>query len=338
MTYQHTIEAFLHTGQVLKEAYLKSNSKIVDAYLYNNWFTEESQRKVFEAWSNLLTEEKIYSWLNGYNIKEQAPPKTIALIMAGNIPLVGLHDLFCILISGHNALVKLSSDDKVLPTWIIDELIKYNPEFTQRITIADGLITKQKFDAVIATGNNNSNRYFEYYFKTYPHILRHSRTSIAVLTGFETQEDIRLLADDIFMYFGLGCRNVSKIYLPKGMPLDILFENFMSYAEFINHNKYANNYNYHKAIWLMNQDIFFDNNFILLKEDKGLHSPLATLFFEYYDDINVLKNELSKQNNAIQCIVSNVDFENSILFGKAQQPQWLDYADNIDTLHFLLNL
>jgi hypothetical protein len=338
MTYQQTIEGLLHTGLIFKQAYEKSSSKIVDAYLYNNWFTEESQRKIFEAWSILLTKEKLDEWLIPYGIPNQSKPKTIAIIMAGNIPLVGMHDLFCVLISGHNALVKLSSDDKVLPMWIIQELIKFNPEFEERIKVADDQINKMHFDAVIATGSNNSNRYFEYYFRNYPQILRQNRTSVAVLTGDEKPDDIKLLADDIFMHFGLGCRNVSKLYLPDGMALDILFENFMGYADFINHNKYVNNYNYHKAIWLMNQDKFYDNNFILLKKDEGLHSPLASLYFEYYDEIDVLKSRLDEQEKEIQCVVSKLNFNHSVPFGKAQRPEWNDYADRIDTIAFLLAL
>jgi hypothetical protein len=232
MTYQQTIEGLLHAGLIFKQAYEKSSSKIVDAYLYNNWFTEESQRKIFEAWSILLTKEKLEERLKNYHISEQSNPKTIAIIMAGNIPLVGMHDLFCVLVSGHNALVKLSSDDKVLPMWIIQELIKFNPEFGERITVVDEQINKQAFDAVIATGSNNSNRYFEYYFRNYPQILRQNRTSVAVLTGQETPDDIKLLADDIFMHFGLGCRNVSKLYLPKGMELDIHIRKFYGICRF----------------------------------------------------------------------------------------------------------
>lgn len=338
MTFQQRVKAFLQLGRVLAEASEGGASKpVTEAYVYNQWFTEESQRKTFAAWAQVLTQSKLEKWLGVYEIKEVTSPKTIAIVMAGNIPLVGFHDLLCVLLSGNRALVKMSSDDKVLSQWIIDELLRIELGFNDFIIVADEQFPKG-FDAVIATGSNNSNRYFEYYFRNYPGILRRNRNSVAILSGHETDEDMKKLAEDIFLYFGLGCRNVSKIYLPRGFNFEMLYENTHAFADYIHHNKYANNYTYHKAIWLMNQDVFLDNGFLLLKESESLASPLASVYYEYYDDMELLQQELANRQEEIQCVVSKTALPGSLPFGKAQYPELWDYADGKDTMQFLLEL
>jgi hypothetical protein len=337
MTFQQRKEAFIQLGHFLQNAANNAHKAIVEAYLYNQWFTEESQRMALQAWADALTEQKINDWTAKYDFEKPQISKTVAIIMAGNIPLVGLHDLICVLLSGHHALVKLSSDDKILPKFIVAALLQIEPAFADRITLLNDE-KLEKYDAVIATGSNNSNRYFEYYFSKVPNILRKNRNSIAVLTGNETNDEMKLLAKDIFTYFGLGCRNVSKLYLPKDFDMALFFENTKDYDLYLNHNKYANNLMYHKSIWLLNQDDFLENGLINLKEDKSFSSPLASVFYEYYENIEDIKTMIVVRKDEIQCVVSKIDLEVNIPFGKTQQPELWDYADNVDTIAFLLGL
>lgn len=337
MTFQQRKEAFIQLGHFLQNAANNAHKAIVEAYLYNQWFTEESQRMALQAWSDALTEQKINDWTAKYDFEKPQISKTVAIIMAGNIPLVGLHDLICVLLSGHHALVKLSSDDKILPKFIVAALLQIEPAFADRITLLNDE-KLEKYDAVIATGSNNSNRYFEYYFSKVPNILRKNRNSIAVLTGNETNDEMKLLAKDIFTYFGLGCRNVSKLYLPKDFDMALFFENTKDYDLYLNHNKYANNLMYHKSIWLLNQDDFLENGLINLKEDKSFSSPLASVFYEYFENIEDIKTMIVVRKDEIQCVVSKIDLEVNIPFGKTQQPELWDYADNVDTIAFLLGL
>ncbi len=337
MTFQQRKEAFIQLGHFLQDAANNAHKAIVEAYLYNQWFTEESQRMALQAWADALNEQKINDWTAKYDFEKPQNSKTVAIIMAGNIPLVGLHDLICVLLSGHHALVKLSSDDKILPKFIVAALLQIEPAFADRITLLNDE-KLEKYDAVIATGSNNSNRYFEHYFSKVPNILRKNRNSIAVLTGNETNDEMKLLAKDIFTYFGLGCRNVSKLYLPKGFDMALFFENTKDYDLYLNHNKYANNLMYHKSIWLLNQDDFLENGLINLKEDKSFSSPLASVFYEYYENIDDIKAMIENRKNEIQCVVSKIDLGVNIPFGKTQQPKLWDYADNVDTIEFLLGL
>ena len=337
MTFQQRKEAFIQLGHFLQDAANNAHKAIVEAYLYNQWFTEESQRMALQAWADALNEQKINDWTAKYDFEKPQNSKTVAIIMAGNIPLVGLHDLICVLLSGHHALVKLSSDDKILPKFIVAALLQIEPAFADRITLLNDE-KLEKYDAVIATGSNNSNRYFEHYFSKVPNILRKNRNSIAVLTGNETNDEMKLLAKDIFTYFGLGCRNVSKFYLPIGFDMALFFENTKDYDLYLNHNKYANNLMYHKSIWLLNQDDFLENGLINLKEDKSFSSPLASVFYEYYENIDAIKAMIENRKNEIQCIVSKIDLGVNIPFGKTQQPELWDYADNVDTIAFLLSL
>jgi len=337
MTFQQRKEAFIQLGHFLQDAANNAHKAIVEAYLYNQWFTEESQRMALQAWADALSEHKLNDWTSKYDFEKPQNSKIVAIIMAGNIPLVGLHDLICVLLSGHHTLVKLSSDDKILPKFIVAALLQIEPAFADRITLLNDE-KLEKYDAVIATGSNNSNRYFEHYFSKVPNILRKNRNSIAVLTGHETDDEMKLLAKDIFTYFGLGCRNVSKLYIPKGFDMALFFENTKDYDLYLNHNKYANNLMYHKSIWLLNQDDFLENGLINLKEDKSFSSPLASVFYEYYNDISEIKAMLLERKDEIQCVVSKTDLGVNIPFGKTQLPELWDYADNVDTIAFLLGL
>ena len=302
---------------------------------HNGWFTPEQVYFSVQSWANALTDENLNKWLSNYNLIENEP-KTVGLILAGNIPLVGFHDFLSVLISGHKVLVKTSSNDQHLIKFLANYIIAVNPDFENYITFTDGKL--ENFDAVIATGSNNTARYFEYYFKDKPSIIRKNRNSVAVLTGDETKEDLINLGEDIFRYFGLGCRNVSKLFVPKGYDFKDFFEAIYEYKDVIFYEKYSNNYDYNKAVFLMSNFKLLDNEFLTLKEDSSYASPISSMFYEYYDDIEVLKSQLKNDADQIQCIVSNDIIENSILFGKTQKPELWDYADNVDTIAFLLSI
>lgn len=300
------------------------------AEIHNPWFTQENLKISLEEWGNLLTMEKLQKWVKYYRYTDN--PKNVGIIMAGNIPIVGFHDLLSVLLSGHNAWVKASSKDDVLMNWIIkflqesDEELKFSIQKVERL---------QDVDAVIATGSNNTARYFEFYFKNIPHIIRKNRTSVAVLKGDETKEDLENLAKDIFTYFGLGCRNVTKIYLPQNYNTDLLFEAFYEWKPIINHPKYANNYDYNRAIFLMGNEKFLDNNFVILRESEDLHSPIGVVHYSFYEDLNATKVQLMEMEEKIQCMVGK---DLPVKFGNTQKPSLMDYADGIDTMKFLEGL
>ncbi len=306
---------------------------IQESSLYNGWFTVNNQHIALKAWSKQLQKENLEKWVSQYSADHfEADEKTIALIMAGNIPMVGFHDFLSVLLSGKKVLIKPSSDDKILLPFIAQVLVAIERGFATRIAFADGKMTG--FDAVIATGSNNSARYFEQYFGQYPNIIRKNRTSVAVLKGAETEETITTLGNDVFTYFGMGCRNVTKLYLPKGFKLDRVFEGFFPFKHVVDHNKYHNNYEYHRAIFLMEQHKFLDNGFVMLKENTDLHAPLSVVYYEFYEDLKILKKSLADKKTEIQCLVGEADFCDTP-FGKAQAPQLWDYADKVDTLKFL---
>ena len=300
---------------------------------HNGWYTPEQVYFSIQSWAKALTEENLDKWLSAYAI-DKVKPKNIALILAGNIPLVGFHDFLSVLITGHSVLVKTSSNDQHLLPFLAKYIIAVDPEFADKITFVEGKL--ENFDAVIATGSNNTARYFEYYFKDKPSIIRKSRNSIAVLNGTETKEQLLALGEDIFRYFGLGCRNVSKIFVPKGYSFNAFFEAIFEYQEIIHYEKYANNYDYNKAVFLMSNYKLLDNGFLTIKEDKSHASPISSVFYEFYDDIDALRIRLKSESEQIQCIVSDNLIENSIPFGQTQQPNLWDYADNVDTISFLL--
>ncbi|MFV8361183.1 acyl-CoA reductase [Flavobacterium sp. LS1P3] len=300
---------------------------------HNGWYTPEQVYFAIQSWAEALTTENLNQWLSAYDfpIKE---PKNIALILAGNIPLVGFHDFLSVLITGNKVLVKTSSNDQHLLPFLAKYILAVAPELANNITFVDGKL--ENFDAVIATGSNNTARYFEYYFKDKPSIIRKSRNSIAVLNGKETKEQLASLGEDIFRYFGLGCRNVSKLFVPKGYVFDTFFEAIFEYQDVIHYEKYANNYDYNKAVFLMSNFKLLDNGFLTIKEDKSHASPISSVFYEFYDDINELKTRLQSENEQIQCIVSKNLIEGSIDFGQTQKPKLWNYADNTDTISFLL--
>lgn len=297
----------------------------------NPWFTEENQRFALSQWSEQLALEKIQNWVSDYTFS--SVPKKVGLVLAGNIPLVGFHDVVATILSGHIPLIKLSSKDRLL----IPFLLKQWNIFSEGNVTYELVGKLENFDAVIATGSNNTARYLEYYFQNHLSIIRKNRTSVAVLKGDETEEELQLLAEDVFRYFGLGCRNVTRLFIPEDFPLDRLFENFMNFKDIINHHKYANNYDYNRAIYLLNQEGFWDNNFVLLKEDEALFSPLSVLNFSRYQNVEEVRSFLENHQNEIQCIVAKpeLQIEQSLLFGEAQNPSLDTYADNVNTMQFL---
>ncbi len=303
---------------------------------FNPWFTPDNIEHALEQWSLALQPQSIKQWVNRYpkDHFENNGSKTITIIMAGNIPLVGFHDFLTTLLSGHKVLAKPSTDDDRLLPFIAQLLIAINKEFVNRIELAVGKV--QNFDAVIATGSNNSARYFEHYFSKYPNVIRKNRSSVAVLNGNETEEQLTALGSDIFQYFGLGCRNVSKLYLPKGFDTDLIFKALYPFNQIINHNKYANNFDYNRALFLLEQIDFLENGFMILRENESLHPPAAVLHFEYYENIESITETLHNQKDELQCVVSSIsEIEGALAFGESQKPQLWDYADNVDTVKFL---
>ncbi|MGB5463415.1 MAG: acyl-CoA reductase, partial [Aureibaculum sp.] len=273
-------------------------------------------------------------WTSIYNLDNKTP-KTIAVIMAGNIPLVGFHDFLSVLLSGNKVLVKQSSNDKHFLPLIAKYLEYIAPEFKGSIQFTEDKLTG--FHATIATGSNNTARYFEYYFGKYPNIIRKNRNSVAVLTGNETKDELLGLAEDMLRYFGLGCRSVSKIYVPKNYDFDQLFKAIYPYGDIIHYKKYQNNYDYNKAVYLMSEFKLVENGFLMLKEDASYTSPIATVFYEFYNNLDHINQRLQNDAEMIQCVVSNA-IENAVDFGKTQEPGLSDYADGVDTLAFLSNL
>ncbi|MDQ1803264.1 MULTISPECIES: acyl-CoA reductase [Chryseobacterium] len=296
----------------------------------NPWFTIDNQKFAFRQWAELLTETNIKDWLKDYSASETS--KRVGLILAGNIPLVGWHDVISVVLSNHIPVIKLSSKDQ----YIIPFLLKKWREFSDNNVEYEFVERLDNFDAVIATGSNNTARYLEYYFKNHLNIIRKNRTSVAVLKGDETEEELKLLANDIFQYFGLGCRNVTRILIPEDFLIDRLFESFIDHKDIINHHKYANNYDYNRAIYLLNQDKFWDNNFVMLKEDDKLFSPLSVINFSRYSSMDEVRNFIAENEENIQCIVAKDELGlDSIRFGEAQNPGLNTYADNVDTMKFL---
>jgi hypothetical protein len=315
---------------------------VTEAENNNPWFTRENIISALTGIAGMLENDKIENWLSDYQLRRTDIDKAreIAVIMAGNIPLVGFHDFMSVLLSGHKFLGKLSSQDRILPVKLAELLKETEPGWEPYISFTEERITG--FDAVIATGSNNSARYFQYYFGKYPHIIRKNRNSLAIIQGNETPEELRLLSDDIFMYFGMGCRSVSKIMIPANYDLEKLISPFEKWNHFKNHNKYCNNYEYHKAIYLVNKEQHLDNGFLLLKEDKGLASPLAVLYYDRYETLDDVKKYIESNKEQIQCVAFNGDpliaDVSTVRLGETQTPGPEVYADRMDTLKFLLSL
>ena len=308
----------------------KISSLLRKSEIENSWFTLENQKFALRQWANLLTQEKLNQWLSNY--KTPLHSKKVGLILAGNIPMVGFHDVISVVLSNHIPLIKLSSKDRQLLPFL---LRKWN-EFSEG-TVPFQLVEKlEDFDAVIATGSNNTARYLEYYFKNHLSIIRKNRTSIAVLKGDETEAELQLLAEDIFRYYGLGCRNVTRLFIPEDFLIDQIFESFLNFKEVINHHKYANNYEYNRAVYLLNQVKFWDNNFVMLKEDSALFSPLSVIHFSRYSSLDEVRNFIQENEEDIQCVVGKDDLGiETVYFGEAQNPGLDTYADNVDTMQFL---
>ncbi|WP_256012851.1 acyl-CoA reductase [Desertivirga xinjiangensis] len=336
LTLQQRKNALLHLGEYLLSADEELNDIIQSSRHYNAWFTPDEVSKAVKAFGALLTKTNLDLWLNFES--QTVPGKKIGLVLAGNIPLVGFHDILAVLCTGHTALIKLSSQDPKLIPHILNKLVAYEPLFGEKIIYRDKL---EGYDAVIATGSNNTSRYFEYYFGSVPHIIRKNRNSVAVLSGDETSEELKLLGHDIFDYFGMGCRNVSKVFVPEEYDFKKFFESIESFGQVINHHKYNNNYDYNKSIYLVNREAHLDNGFILVKEETRLASPLAVLYYEPYKSLKTVESKLNEISQNIQCLVSSINLNTPIqqvYFGQSQQPKLWDYADGINTIEFLLSL
>ena len=352
MTLENKIDAFVSLGNFLRQfkegaclesADVKENSAFFHPFKdliqlsqsHNGWYTQEQVFFALNSWAEALTEENLKEWLSRYTFTEKEA-KTVAIILAGNIPLVGFHDFLSVLISGNKVLVKTSSNDQHLLPFLAKYLIAVQPKFADYIEFTEGKL--ENYDAVSATGSDNTARYFEYYFKDKPSIIRRNRNSVAVLTGNETETQMQALGEDIFRYFGLGCRNVSKLYVPKGYNFDKFFEGIFSFQDIVQYERYANNYDYNKAVFLMSNFKLLDNGFLTIKEDESYSSPISSVFYEYYENIDELNSKLKADELKIQCVVSDGIIENGIPFGETQKPKLWDYADNVDTIKFLNTL
>jgi len=341
MTLKQRIDAFVQVGLFINRHETRAfNSdetqlhegldKIVEtAALYNNWFIPKFVNDAISNLSFYLKEDELIKFT--HSIREN-PSKTVALICAGNIPLVCFHDVLCVLLSGHKALIKLSSDDQILLPFFLKLLCHYEPAFESNIYFAAGKLGK--FDAIIATGSDNTASHLHFYFGKYPNIIRKSRTSVAVLNGKESKENLKNLGADVFQYFGLGCRNMSKIFIPADYSLDAFFEAIIDFSFVVNNKKYGNNYEYHRAIYLLESIPFLDNNFVMLKESNDLFSPVGVLFYQRYAETSEVTNFLNDNRQHTQCVVG-ADY---VPFGYSQKPVISDFADNVNTLDFLVNL
>ncbi|MBL4715496.1 MAG: acyl-CoA reductase [Bacteroidetes bacterium] len=333
------LDAFAALGIHLSKQDEQLNQLIESAHIYNGWFTSENIHYAIAELSRTLRKENLVKWQQTWSKnKPIKTSKNVGIIMAGNIPLVGFHDLLCVLCSGNKCSIKLSSkDDKLIP-YLVDILVQYEPQLKEQVEFIDKL---ENIQAVIATGSNNSARYFEYYFGKYPNIIRKNRTSIAVLTGNESQEELEKFCDDIFLYFGLGCRNISKLFVPENYDftklLDVISE---TYQHINSHNKYMNNYDYNRAILLMNLTPHLDTGFLLVKEDVSLFAPTAIVHYEYYNSVKEIEQTLTEQSENIQCVITKTGILNTktVEFGNSQKPELWDYADNVNTMEFLLDL
>src|SRR5690554_2169944 len=352
MNLEERIKAFTTLGTflsqfsengIVKKEHIPHNDLFFDGFKHqlklakehNGWFTNENMGFALENWSKALTYSNIKRFIDKYHFKD-TNPKKVAVIMAGNIPLVGFHDFFCVLLVGHKVLVKQSSNDKHLLPYLAKYLEQEAPGFKGQIEFTEEKL--RDFDAVIATGSDNTARYFEYYFKGKPSIIRKNRNSVAVLTGNETDAELERLSHDIFRYYGLGCRNVSKLFVPKNYDFDSFFKAMYAWHPIINETKYANNYDYNKAVYLMSEFDMLENGFLMVKEDSSYASPIATIFYEQYETLEALQHKLETDAENIQCVVSKGLNKSHLAFGETQQPQLWDFADGVDTMDFLLKI
>lgn len=336
MSISERVQAFVSLGnsiQNLKDEERETLLRRIENS--NNWFTSRSVDEALAGIRILTHEENLNQWVSKYSFSHLEPRKQVGILMAGNIPGVGFHDLMVVLLSGNDAHVKMSSGDAILMNWIIGKLIEAQPVFSDRIVVQEMLKGKQ---AYIATGSDNSSRYFDYYFGKYPSVIRANRTSVAILEGGESIQELQNLGKDIFLYFGLGCRNVSKVYVKNESQLTQLLNALEVFSWVKDHHKYLNNYEYNKSIYLVNKEHHLDNGFLLLKESKELVSPIGVLYYEFYTDLEELEERLGSIQHKIQCILARDGRGDKIQFGMAQQPKPWDYADQVDTMDFLLSL
>jgi len=335
MELKQRLKSFIELGELLdnldatKLYQLKSKT-----FKENTWFTNENIDLALKGVISYLDQSQLISWLEGYSIKLKKQVD-VGINMAGNIPLVGFHDFLCVIMSGNCALVKISSKDSVITKFLFEKLIEVDFNMNNQFRLVNKL---NKASAVIATGSDNSARYFNQYYKDCPRLIRKNRTSVAIIKGDETSEQLEKLGDDIFQYFGLGCRNISKLYVPKGYDIRAAMGNFQAYKHLIDHTSYSNNYRYNKTKFLMKGIDFVDTGFLLIIKDNDLVSPISVLFYEEYLDKNQLNTILNRERPKIQCIISNEGWYNdSIPFGSSQLPKVWDYPDNVDTMRFLID-
>ncbi len=346
MTLQERIEALHILGQaILHKIYDNEMQAVINRTFYNNaWFTPEQQTLALQSIAtSFLHRDILQHWLSSYEATSFArtPRRRVGLILAGNIPLVGFHDVMCIFLAGHKVLFKLSDKDKYLLPFLLAKLCVIDARTAQYFEQVEGKLTD--FDAVIATGSNNSARYFEAYFGKYPNIIRKNRNAVAVLTGAESREDLHLLGEDIFQYFGLGCRNVAKIYAPQNYDFNTFLEVMHEFSpRLVSYDRYKNNFDYQMTVLLLNKAVFYHNGCLLLTENEGLASPISVVHYEYYKNMDKLTKHLEAKKAEIQCVVNKDAFQIGTLpcfkFGQAQCPTVNDYADGIDTMAFLLNI
>jgi hypothetical protein len=333
MTLQKRIKILVQLGQYMRENSEEWQQAKERAYLHNGWFLPEFiDLSVDNIAGHFLQQEALQNWISQYPDLTQEPPspRLVGIVMAGNVPLVGFHDFLCVFISGHRSLIKPSSKDDVLIKHLAGKMIEWEPELDKYIAFAELL---KNCDAYIATGSNSTAGHFEYYFGRFPHIIRRNRTSVAVLTGNESKEELEQLADDIYLYFGMGCRNITKIYVPRDYDFESLINIFKKYDYLADHHKYKNNYDYNLALHILNNKVYMSNAALLLLEDKNIFSPVSQLNYEVYDNIETVKDELN-HNNDVQCVVGN----GFIPFGRAQRPSLTDYADGVDAMQWLTTL
>lgn len=343
MTIDERISSFARLGELLRrfpgEAGDKDLATLAEAAalatVENGWFTPAGIKLSLNALGEALHAEKLKRWIEPYRSGLKPNAKTIGVVMAGNIPAVGFHDFLCVLVSGNRLMAKLSSGDARLIPAMARILEVFHPGWNGYINFTTGRL--DSFDAIIATGSNNASRYFDFYFGRYPHIIRRNRNSLAILNGSEQESDLEALADDLFSYFGLGCRNVSKIYIPASYELKQLIKPFHKYDHLANHHKYRNNYDYMKSIFLINQVPFLDTGSLLITENPSISSPISVLYFERYQHLADVVSQIRSLKDEIQCVVSTTDPGIGFVQpGTTQMPELQDYADDVDTMKFLL--
>ncbi len=340
MNRKERLDVMTALGMELKQNDGIMSEAMSQAYFANNWFTSDNViRAINSIADQYLNRQKLEEWSATYPCDDSKPAKKIGLVMAGNIPLVGFHDLLSVFIAGHQALIKLSSKDEILMKFVLDKLMQLDPRTGSYFVLTDRI---QAPDGVIATGSNNSARYFDYYFGKYPHIIRRNRNSVAMIDGSETMDDLKALGHDLFDFFGLGCRNVSKLFVPMDYDFGMFWNALETFSGLKDHNKYMNNYDYNYAVYLLNHEKFFTNGFLILKEDASLMSRIACVHYEYYEDPDSLRRQLSEHREQIQCFVSRSGvfsgLDNEVRLGQTQQPGLFDFADGVDTMEFLTRL